>query len=102
MQIRILIHTDSSHCNAKEAYFVQSHYKREAIEGISKLEQLERLHYEIPPTATWIPILAIHVRSQGKTRQSENYKFEKNAKNSNFEIWQKKNFICDTPSEADW
>ena len=32
--------------------------------------------------------LVIHIRSQVKTRQSQSYKFKKNAKNSNFEILQ--------------
>ena len=50
-----------------------------------QLEQLERLHSEIPPAASWIPILVIHIRSQVKTRQSQSYKFEKIAKNSKFE-----------------
>ena len=53
-----------------------------------KLQQLERLRSEIPPTATWLPILAIHIRSQVKTIQSKNYKLKKIAKNSNFEILQ--------------
>ena len=34
-----------------------------------KLEQLERLRSEIPPTAPWLPILVVHIRSQVKTRQ---------------------------------
>ena len=51
-----------------------------------KLEQLERLRSEIPPTATWLPILVIHIRSQVKTRQSQ--RFKKIAKYSNFEILQ--------------
>ena len=38
------------------------------------------------PTATWLPILVMHIRSQVKTKQS--YKFLKIAKNSNFEILQ--------------
>ena len=53
-----------------------------------ELEQLERLRSEIPPTATWLHILVIHIRSQGKTRQSQSYKFKKIAKNLNFEILQ--------------
>ena len=40
-----------------------------------KLEQLERLRSEIPPAAPWLPILVIHIRSQVKTTQSQNYKF---------------------------
>ena len=54
----------------------------------SQLEQLERLHSEIPPAAWWLPILAILIRSQVKTRQSQSYKFKKNAKNTNFETLQ--------------
>ena len=50
--------------------------------------KLEPLHSEIPPTATWLPILLIHIRSQVKTRQSQSYKFKKIAKNSNFKILQ--------------
>ena len=41
-----------------------------------KLEQLERLHSEIPPAAPWLPILVIHIRSQVKTTQSQSYKFK--------------------------
>ena len=52
----------------------------------AKLEQLERLRSEISPAAPWLPIIVIHIRSQVKTTQSQNYKFKKNAKNSNFEI----------------
>ena len=37
----------------------------------SKIEQLERLRSEIPPTAPWLPILMIHIRSQVKTRQNK-------------------------------
>ena len=51
-------------------------------------QKLERLHSEIPPTAPWLPILVIHIRSQVKTRQSQSYKFKKIAKSSNFEILQ--------------
>ena len=40
------------------------------------------------PAAPWLPIRVIHIRSQVKTRQSQSYKFKKNAKNSNFEILQ--------------
>ena len=32
----------------------------------NKLEQLERLHSENTPTAPWLPILLIHIRSQVK------------------------------------
>ena len=53
-----------------------------------KLEQLERLRSEIPPAAPQLPTLVIHKRSQMKRRQSQSYKFLKNAKNSNFEILQ--------------
>ena len=53
-----------------------------------KLEQLERLRSEIPLAAPWLPILVIHIRSQVKRRQSQSYKFEKIAKNSNFIIVQ--------------
>ena len=41
----------------------------------NELEQLERLRSEIPPAASWLPILVIHMRSQAKTRQS--YKVKK-------------------------
>ena len=40
-----------------------------------------------PPHA-WLPTLGIHIRSQVKPRQSQNYKFKRIAKNSNFEISQ--------------
>ena len=40
------------------------------------------------PTATWLLILVIHIRPQVKTRQSQSYKFQKIAINSNFEILQ--------------
>ena len=59
-----------------------------------KLEQLECLHSEIPPISPppppppWLPILAIHIRSQVTTGQSQSYKFKKIANNSNFEILQ--------------
>ena len=52
-----------------------------------RLEQLECLRSEIPPAAPWLPILVIHIRSQVKTTQSQSYKFKKNAKTSNYEIW---------------
>ena len=42
---------------------------------LSELEQLERLRSEITPATPWLPILVIHIRSQVKTRQSQNYKF---------------------------
>ena len=38
------------------------------------------------PAASWLPILAIHIIFQVKTRQSQSYKVEKVAKNSNFGI----------------
>ena len=53
-----------------------------------KLEQLERLRSEIPPTTPWLLILVIHIRSQVKTRQSQSCKFLKFGENSNFEILQ--------------
>ena len=40
--------------------------------------------WDTPATATWLPILVIHIRYQVITSQS--YKFKKIAKNSNFEI----------------
>ena len=43
----------------------------------NQLEQLESLRSEIPPTAPWLPILVIHIRSQVKTRQCQSYKFKK-------------------------
>ena len=49
-----------------------------------QLEQLERLCFEIPTAAPWLPILVIHIRSQVKTRQSQSYKLKKIAKNANF------------------
>ena len=39
------------------------------------------------PTAPWLPILAIHIRSRVKRRQSQSYKFQQIAKNSNFQIF---------------
>ena len=42
---------------------------------LNQLEQLQRLCSKIPPTAPWLPILVIHIRSQVKTRQSQSYKF---------------------------
>ena len=51
-----------------------------------KIEQLERLRSEIPYTATWLPILVIHIRSQVKTRQSQSYKLKNIAKYSNFKM----------------
>ena len=46
--------------------------------------KLEHLPSEIPPAASWLPILVIHIKSQVKRRQSQSYKFEKNCQNSNF------------------
>ena len=43
--------------------------------NISKLEQIECLHYEIPATTPWLPLLVIHIRFQVKKRQSQSYKF---------------------------
>ena len=40
------------------------------------------------PTAPWLHILVIRIRSQVKTRQSQSYKFKRIAKNSNFGILQ--------------
>ena len=45
------------------------------IKNKCELEQLERLHSEIPPAAPWLPILVIHIRSQVKKRQSQILKF---------------------------
>ena len=42
----------------------------------------------MPPAASWLPILVIHIRSQVKTRQSQIYKFKKNYKNFNFSMLQ--------------
>ena len=33
-----------------------------------ELEQIERLHSEIPPAAPWLPTLVIHIRSQDKVK----------------------------------
>ena len=52
---------------------------------LDQLEQLERLHSELPPAAPWLPILVIHIRSCVIKRQSQSYKFQKFAKNSKFE-----------------
>ena len=56
------------------------------VMSTEKLEQLEHLHSEIPPTAPWLPTLMIHIRFQVKTRQNQSYKFKKIAKILNFEI----------------
>ena len=54
-----------------------------------RLEQLERLRSEIPPPPHDYPYyIVIHIRCLVKIRQSQSYKFEKIAKNSNFEILQ--------------
>ena len=50
---------------------------------------LECLRSEIPPAALWLPTLVIHIRSQVKTIQSQNYKFQKIAKNSNLKLCKK-------------
>ena len=42
-----------------------------------KLEQLERLRSEIPPATPWLSILVIHIGSQVKRRQGQEYKFKK-------------------------
>ena len=56
------------------------------IQSNRQLEQLERLFSEISPTAPWLPILVIHIRSkQEKVKDTD---FKKIAKNSNFEILQ--------------
>ena len=52
----------------------------------STLEQLERLHSEDTPTASWLPILLSHIGSQVKRRRSQSYKFKEFAKVSNFWI----------------
>ena len=48
---------------------------------------------EISLAAPLLPILVIHIRSHVKTRQSQSYKFLKNAKNSNFEILQETLYV---------
>ena len=49
-----------------------------------KLEQLERLHSEIPPAAPWLSILVIHITSQTKTKSK--LQILKNCQKYNFEI----------------
>ena len=49
-----------------------------------KLEQLEHLHFEDTPAASWLPILLSHIESRDKRRQSQSYKFKEFAKISNF------------------
>ena len=41
------------------------------------------------PAAQWLPILVIHISSQVKRTQSQNYKFYKITKNFTFKILQK-------------
>ena len=53
-----------------------------------KLEQLEHLRSEIPIATPWLLILVIHTRSQVKTTQSQNHKFQNISKNSNYKILQ--------------
>ena len=53
------------------------HFDKLQTEKWKQLEQLERLRSEIPPTAPWLPVLVIHIRSQVKIRQSQSYKFKK-------------------------
>ena len=65
-----------------------SRYCRLLIYHSPKLEQLKRLHSEIPPATPWLPIQVTDIRSEVKRRQSQSYKFEKIAKNSNFKILQ--------------
>ena len=88
---------------------LSSHYRVMAVaeliwttySGQYKLEQLERLCSEIPPTTTWLPIIVIHIRSQVKTRQSQKCKFEKKCQKIQF--WNfARNFTHDTPSEVAW
>ena len=76
--------------------YTHTHNHEAVISEQRELEQLERLHSEIPPTAPRLPILVVHITSQVKTRQSQSYKFKKNAKNS------ARNFIHNTPSEIAW
>ena len=63
-----------------------------------KLEQLERLRFEIPPVES--PIQVIHIRSQVKRGQSQSYKFKK----KNFQKFKLLNlakyFTRITPSEV--
>ena len=63
-----------------------------------KLEQLERLRFEIPHTAPWLPILVIHIRSQLKTRQSQSYKFKKSCQKFKFRNFARQ-FTHAKPSE---
>ena len=50
--------------------------------------KLECLHSENTLAASWLPILWIHIRSHVIARQSQSYKFQNFAKNSNFRILQ--------------
>ena len=56
----------------------------------SQLEQLERLRSENAPSASWLPILLVHIGSQVKTRQSQSYKCKKMPKFIFFKFWRKK------------
>ena len=51
-----------------------------------KLEQLECLHSEDTPTASWLSILLSHIGSQVKRRQSQSYNFKEFAKITKFWI----------------
>ena len=52
--------------------------------------QLERLRSEIPPAASWLSILVIHIRSQVKRIQSQSYKFLKKLSMIQlFKFWKK-------------
>ena len=84
---------------AKPCPFINKNYKSFMAKKWTRT--IEHLRSEIPPTAPWLPILGNHIRSKVKTRQSQSYIFLKIAKNSNFEILQKK-FACNTPSEVAW
>ena len=52
--------------------------------SVFKVEQLERLHSEDTPAASWLPILLSHIGSRVKRRQSQSYKFKEFAKISTF------------------
>ena len=66
-----------------------------------QLEQLERLHSEIPSAAPWLPVLMIRIRSKVKARQSQSYKYKKIAKKIKFWNFAIK-FACDIPSKVAW
>ena len=72
-----------------------------AKQGLSQLEQLERLRSEIPAAAPWLPILVIHIRSQVKMRQSQSYNFWKTCQKYKFLNFAR-NFTHGTPSEVAW